>query len=355
MPSFIDGVSEVRTRSGSIMETIVENRQSDLVVTCESRGELIVSGQNPRRPLFEQILESAHEDGARLYFETDGDQLILIRPVISGRILSLESAADGLEVEITNSHAIHVLRRDNADFEKLALRLRDAHGAGKAVAIVDRHGIIDVQPADAERLLMEEEVAPPEESPLLEAEVAPPAVDWQVVIRLFRAIVADDCPVANVRPPCIPFSYPTNWCWTRAHAMARIMIVDHRVIPGKLWIRGRLRAQTRNDSDCHVRWGWHVAPVLMTRPEGGGAAFPVIIDPSMFDRPVPHEQWASAQGDSNARLGSTSWEVYNHNSGGSEIRDGDFSLVDDGLRAARRDLLAQIADDGPPPYAHCPV
>lgn len=356
MSKFIDRVAEVRTQSGTIFETIVENRQSALVVTLERGGELLVPAQDPRLPLFEQILESARKDGARLYFERDGDRLNLLRPAISGHILSLEeSSAGGIEIEITNSHAIHVLRRDNSDFEELALLLREAHRAGTAVAIVDRHGIIEVQPDDEKRLLTEEEVAPPARSSLLEAEVVPSGMDWQAVMRLFQAIVAQDCPVANVRPPCIPFSYPTNWCWTRAHAMARMMITEHEVTPGKLWIRGRLRAQTRNDLDCHVRWGWHVAPLLMARPEGGGGELLVIIDPSMFDRPVPQEQWVFAQGDGDARLTSTSWEVYNYTTGGSEIRDRDFSLVDDGLRSARRHLLAQIADDGPPPYAHCSI
>jgi hypothetical protein len=97
------------------------------------------------------------------------------------------------------------------------------------------------------------------------------------------------------------------------------------------------------------------APLLIARAEGGGAEFPVIIDRSMFNQPVRQEQWVSAQGDGNARLTSTSWEVYNYTTGGSKIDDPDFALVDDGLRSARRDLLAQIADDGPPPYAHCPI
>jgi len=353
---FIDSVAGVRARSGTIFETIVENRQSDLVVTLERGGEFLVPADDPRRPLFEQIVESAREDGARLYFEGDGDHLQLIRPAVNGHIVSLEeSSAEGIEVEITNSHAIHVLQRGNPDFERLAELLREAHSADRAVSIVDRHGIIEVQLDDEKRLLTEQEVAPPDRSSLLEAEVAPPAVDWQTAMQLFQAMVARNCPVENVGPPCIPFAYPTNWCWTRAHAMAQIMIAQHAVSPGKLWIRGRLRARTRNDTDCHVRWGWHVAPLLTARPDGGGAEFPVIIDPSMFDRPVPQHQWVSAQGDPNARLTSTSWEVYNYTKLGSEIRDRAFSLVDGGLRSARRDLLAQISDDGPPPYAHCSI
>lgn len=356
MRGFIDNVATIGTRSGTIFESIVDGRRSDLVVTLGKGAKYLLPAQDVRLPLLEQFFESAHHDGARLYFEGNGDRLNFVRPTISGHILSLEESSTGeIEVEISNSHAIHLLRSDNPEFDELAKLLKEAHGAGSLITIVERRGIIAVQPDDGKMLLTEAEVVPPGRLSLLEAAVLPPVIDWKVVAQVFQTIVLQDCPVANVQPPCIPFTYPTNWCWTRAHAMARTMRMRHDITPGKLWIRGRLRAQTLNDPDCHVRWGWHVAPVLMTRPEGGGAEFPVVIDPSMFDQPVPQERWVTAQGDPNAILNSTSWEVYNYTTGGAELRDETFSLVDDGLRSARRNLLAQIADDGPPPYANCTI
>jgi hypothetical protein len=44
----------------------------------------------------------------------------------------------------------------------------------------------------------------------------------------------------------------------------------------------------------HVTWGYHVAPVVNVQQPDGTSQLEVI-DPSMFDHPVPVEQWRAAQ------------------------------------------------------------
>lgn len=161
------------------------------------------------------------------------------------------------------------------------------------------------------------------------------------------------CDVADVDPPCIPFLYPTDYCWSRAHAMSRVLIEDFNVIPMKAWTRGRLRAATRNDPDCYVRWGWHVAPLVFVRAADGVTSIPMVFDPSMFDRPVMQDEWVRAQGDANVKLTTTDWQVYNFSRSGKEIRDDEFRFVGGDLKRARRALLSQISAEGPPPYSQC--
>lgn len=353
MVGFIDSVAKLNSHGSKIFEAIVGD-QKGLRVELSRGDELFVSGQDPYRPIFGHLLESARDDGGRFFFEGDEGKLKAIRPVVSGHVVSIvETAGDLIEVEVTNSHSIHVLRSDNPRFEELAERLRTAARTGGLVSIASDRDILEVRLENEKSFVVEDDAAPPSVSALVESQDQGEALEWGKIVQVFKAIAIRHCDVMNVGAPCIPFAYPTNWCWTRAHAMAQILIHEHGVVPGKVWIRGRLRAATRNDPDCQVRWGWHVAPLLMARKGEEGDEFPVVFDPSMFDEPVTRDEWVSAQNDANARLISTSWEVYNYTRGGSVIRDANFARVEADLKRARRHLMAQIASDGPPPYAHC--
>jgi hypothetical protein len=76
---------------------------------------------------------------------------------------------------------------------------------------------------------------------------------------------------AAIDAPCIPFRYPDEGCWARAHEMCRIIIASGEEVC-KLWIYGDLEVKTRNNPDCRVLWICHVAPtsqVTVGRVIGG--------------------------------------------------------------------------------------
>lgn len=89
----------------------------------------------------------------------------------------------------------------------------------------------------------------------------------------------------------IPFNYPLEGCYARAHAMAR-MAEEQGITMGKAFAEGTLRAQTDLPSYPTVRWGWHVAPVAYIK-KGQSEPELAVFDPSLFDRPVTVEEWKS--------------------------------------------------------------
>jgi hypothetical protein len=126
---------------------------------------------------------------------------------------------------------------------------------------------------------------------------------------MFNLVALKSCVVpANSQAPCIPFMYPHDGCWARAHEMRRLMIAAG-VWPAKVWIDGNLTAATKNNPYCAVHWGRHVAPTLCVRTYWC-AKTTYVIDPSLFTGPVTEATWKSVQGDPNATLTHTSASVY---------------------------------------------
>ncbi len=83
----------------------------------------------------------------------------------------------------------------------------------------------------------------------------------------------------------IPFGYPMDGCYARAHKMVRLM-EDQGVIAGKAFVEGQLYVDTKFGE---VGWGYHVAPVVLVKV--GGKVIPYIFDPSLFDKPVSFDTW----------------------------------------------------------------
>src|SRR6185295_10983365 len=124
---------------------------------------------------------------------------------------------------------------------------------------------------------------------------------------VFDALKATSCDPLSVPAPCIPFLYPDDGCWARAHEMCRLMIADGAQ-PEKIWIFGTLppggiseytdpplHVISPNKPECDVRWYWHVAPTLQVTTGSGTETW--IIDPSLFPGPVPKATWVAEQRD----------------------------------------------------------
>src|SRR5437867_3392920 len=135
----------------------------------------------------------------------------------------------------------------------------------------------------------------------------PAAISFQRARELFELVNARVCCPADAPAPCIPFDFPDDGCWGRAHEMCRL-IQAAGADPEKVWIYGRLRVATANNPACEVRWGWHVAPTLQV--DVSGAIETYVIDPSLFLEPVPQATWAGVQGDPGAVLVPTDASVF---------------------------------------------
>ena len=90
----------------------------------------------------------------------------------------------------------------------------------------------------------------------------------------------------------IPFRYPEDGCYARAHEMSMIM-EKQKLISGKVFIEGKLRVETTNSPLGHVEWWYHVAPIIKVKK--GKEELVYVIDPSIFNKPVPVEEWYKIQ------------------------------------------------------------
>jgi hypothetical protein len=100
--------------------------------------------------------------------------------------------------------------------------------------------------------------------------------------------------------PTIPFGFPLDGCYARAHTMVQLL-EQKGIVATKAWIEGELYLETK--SFGKIRWIYHVAPMVMVMENG--KEVPYVIDPSMFDKPVPYSEWKAAMTkDKNAKVES---------------------------------------------------
>jgi len=166
--------------------------------------------------------------------------------------------------------------------------------------------------------------------------------------QVFDAMNATSCDPLTVPAPCIPFLYPDDGCWARAHEMCRLMI-NMGLTPKKVWIQGSLYVSTRNKPNCYVQWYWHVAPTLCVRGPGVFQTQHMVIDPSLFTTPVSKPTWKGVQGDPNATLSDTDASDYLWGN-----TDPNYVQTNYFLAIYRLQLQNRALQQGPPPYANCP-
>jgi hypothetical protein len=208
----------------------------------------------------------------------------------------------------------------------------------------DGHQIIDVRPL-IESAGTEGGTAPKDQS----TQGTSTSVTPQRAQQLFDLVNNKNCAPATAPMPCIPFMYPRDGCWARAHEMCRLMIQDG-VQPEKVWINGGLHPASVNIHSCEVTWGWHVAPTLSVSV--GNTTEVQVIDPSMFSTPVPLSVWVYAQKDPSASVVTTDATVYRRRGTYNEY-DPDYSKTKQDLQTYRDALKLETAKFGPPPYSTC--
>ncbi len=152
------------------------------------------------------------------------------------------------------------------------------------------------------------------------------------------------------RQPHIPFQYPANGCSGRAQEMCRL--IERHLDPSpknvvaKVWNIGDgslLTVKTENNPDCAVSWFYHVAPVVKAGKKL------LVIDPSLFEKPVTVAKWHSVQTGKSTGPTYTARDAYDFDQGklyfGEEPDAAEVELQN------YRDLLAsQIYCRGPLPY-----
>jgi hypothetical protein len=119
--------------------------------------------------------------------------------------------------------------------------------------------------------------------------------------------------------------------------------------------KGLTPENIKNNPNCFVNWGWHVAPTLCVRRWRWWWWFSsqtMVIDPSLFTTPVSEATWKGVQGDPNATLTPTSADVFSR--WGGYQPDPAYVQTNIVLANYRSQLQLRSLNIGPPPYANCP-
>jgi hypothetical protein len=348
--------------------------EGGLSVELENGRRVSLDPADSRSVGFSQILDGLREQKLPVYLEVDPATSAITRLLIPHvtRIVGVQPIDEGsLTVELELSQARHLLRRGQPDFAELENQLRDAVRSGDPVILTedDAHQIIDVRPFTPGPEGFPPAVPRPGTPPRLPEPPKGMKKLWDWIWRcccwpwwwfgcisrrkaqqVFNTMSATSCNPLAVPPPCIPFLYPDDGCWARAHEMCRLMINIGRS-PRKVWIQGSLRVSTRNNPNCEVFWGWHVAPTLCVRGPGFFQTQRMVIDPSLFTTPVSKATWRGIQGDPNATLTDTDASIYYL---WGSVTDPTYARTNHYLAFYRLQLLNRSIQHGPPPYANCP-
>lgn len=321
-----------------------------------------------------EVLESLRRAHKPVYVEIEPESGLIVSLLIPliAKIVALRATERGdLEVDLHPSHARHVLRREGEDFAPLqeALLSLAQRDSWMLVTENERQEIIDVRPYPGDDFLGKDLPGPLLRGLRRFKSLAlyrawrwltgwfciccfpfRRCISMSQAVALFNMLAARSCNPLTASAPCVPFLYPDDGCWGRAHEMCRLMLAQG-VTPAKVWIQGQLRAATRNNPNCAVYWGWHVAPTLCVR-DLYCHVVTYVIDPSLFTGPVTEATWKSVQGDPNATLTQSAWSLFMLFSGETDPTYAKTNQVLDTYRNRLR--LRSAGPSGPPPYAYCP-
>jgi len=128
--------------------------------------------------------------------------------------------------------------------------------------------------------------------------------NYKTAKKIFDFCAQQSChlPGPPVVAPCIPFQYVRDGCYARAHQMRKIITQRFGYCCEKVF-----SFANRNDDDlavrankwggCCVTWWYHVAPLIRVRVRLGpfSVVLALVVDPSMFDKPVLLSTWLMAQ------------------------------------------------------------
>jgi hypothetical protein len=161
----------------------------------------------------------------------------------------------------------------------------------------------------------------------------------------------------------IPFDYPVDCCYTRAHVMSR-QAESKGLTTQKLWyfdkdwgtqgMNASLRPRKPDGSSVvfpdetgtqrPVQWVYHVAPLIKVQ-QGDGSIQERVLDPSVSDRPLSKVEWKAIQGTPAGAYEeiTDSSAYFSNNKHGIRQEDPDLSISRDQLARHRIDRDAALA------------
>jgi len=347
----INGVKGFNPTLGSWKAKSVSKRPKKLIVNFNNNQKGLLDMHSPRAVHWAEILDAHRRENKPIYLEIDEETDVITNLLIPSNFKVDKITVDdfgNLNVLFQPSSAVHFVLKSEPNFDAMRAKLQDALANGTELVVTetrDEHEIIDIRLPDFFSDGTGGALAPnpPEDPPVSEARA----------LEVFNNMNGETCSPCNPSSECIPFLYPDDGCWIRAHIMCHLMqdggpdtTTNPPEDPEKVWIQGSLNTPTFNHPDCRVLWGWHVAPTLMVTLSGGDEKR--VIDPSLSSNPISKVDWKGLQGDPSATLTDTPWTNYNWV---GDTRDISLAQCHVHMQTYRDRLKDRCLDFGPPPYS----
>jgi hypothetical protein len=343
----IDGVhSFTPTRENWVGKPVEEDLPKKLTVHFKTGQTGRLDLKDPLSAHWANMIDKQAQANQPVYVEIDEETgvitEVLIPQVFTVQRLQTDEYGN-LLVHLHQSHAIHAVLKSDPNFAAMRDSLQAALDDGSERLITNTLNdleIIDVR-------------APSNNpSPSAEAPSRPgpdPPVTPERAIGIFNDMNSESCAACSPNSSCIPFLYPKDGCWIRAHLMVYKMLdYSPPEEPEKIYIQGSLDPFAPNDPDCGLPWGWgwHIAPTLMVSLPGGDEKR--VIDPSLASAPVSETDWVSLNNPSfPPTLTSLAWTVYNPVLNNTATED----QAQQDMDRYRDKLETNCQLFGPPPYS----
>jgi len=249
------------------------------------------------------------------------------------------------------SAASHTILKTNKNYAQLFADLNKAKASGSAVLVTE-------DKSDQIQAVHPPPRALPKAGgsvPAIFASTTRQTLTMDQATSMFNSVVASTCDPNNVSNDCVSFMYPDDGCWGRASWMSW-QFAKQGIHVDKAWNYGHLKANTANNPQCFVQWGYHVAPAVDVT-QADGTVQKMVIDPSMFNQPVLATAWQAAQTDQAAFMEFKDATVYlpthlTHLP--QDSTDSDWSQTMGVIATYRARLYNRVLSNGPPPYSSCP-
>lgn len=343
-------IDKIRKLSPSreILRSLPSQESQVMTVNFEGDRVGLLDLSYPPATVWARMVDYLQRNNRPVYVEIDSETNIITKLCVpeAAKVWRINESEEAVYVTFYTSQARHYLPRNHPDFQKMLNELQAALANDAAILVTSTQQnfeIIDVRPLP-QSFGIDRPTEPPAPSD------PDPPVTWDRAVELFKLMQAKSCVPCSSTDPCIPYKFPYNGCWIRAHLMCYLMIAEGET-PEKIWIDSagcNLLAPSSNVPECEVHWCWHVAPTLMVQ-QPSGLDLKMVIDPSLCDKPVTPDEWRLRQTDTSATLTPSLWEQY-WPSGGTATQ----AQANNDMELYRILLDGLCQDYGPSPYA-CPI
>lgn len=341
----IDGIGEFLPKRDKWAGKPPEQQPKKLTVRFKQGREGTLDLKDPLSAHWANMLDEQAQVNRPVFVEIDEETGVITNLLIPRvfRVERLDTDEQGnLHVRFFQSMAVHAVLKTDPNFDAIRNSLQAALADSSERMItstLDDLEIIDVRE--------------PPPNPGGSGETPPPDPDPPVsperAAEIFTDMNAQTCAPCNPSSDCIPFLYPDDGCWIRAHLMAYDMrAYSPPEDPEKIYIQGDLDPFVPNHPDCRLPWGWgwHIAPTLtVTLPTGDERR---VIDPSLASTPISESDWVNLNNSSiPPTVAILPWTHYNPKIPNDTATE---AQANTDMQYYRNALKTRCLTFGPPPY-----